>query len=81
MAKIIFPGAPKGQHVLNDRYVFQDGVMECSNDDAQLMSRILCNYHGCTVKFDDVAPEVAEPVADGSLKAAATKTAPAKAEK
>jgi hypothetical protein len=77
MPKIIMPDAPKGQHIINDRYVFQDGVLECSVQDAPLLANILCNYHGCELKYDDVKAEAKAPVDDGSLAAEATKTAKA----
>lgn len=73
MPKIILPDAPKGQHVINDRYVFQDGVLECSTNDAPLLANILCEYHGCKLVYENVEPENKEPVKDSSLTAQVTK--------
>ena len=73
MPKFILPNAPKGVHVLNDRYVFQDGVMQCKKSDAEPISRILCVYHGCTLEDDDEPVQAQNELQDNSLAASVTK--------
>lgn len=82
MPKFILPDAPKGQFILNDRYVFNDGELQCSTADAEPLSRILCAYHACKLVYEDVVETPQDPIPDGSLKVETTKTEKAgKAEK
>jgi len=73
MPKFIMPNAPKGVHVLNDRYVFQDGVMQCKKSDAEQIARILCVYHGCTLEDNDEPVQAQNEPQDNSLAASVTK--------
>lgn len=79
MPKFINPNAPEGRFVLNGHYVFQDGVLPCSKDDAERMKKILVEFNGCElVEDEEVEAETAE-LADSSLNAEVTKTAAAEA--
>lgn len=75
MYKFTLTGPYEGQTmVLNDRYGFTDGVMECDDATAALVSPILCNYYACKAE-KLVDPEVPELSDDekASLKKSATK--------
>lgn len=72
MPKFILPHPSKGTEVINDRYVFVDGVMQASNADAEQLESILVRFYGCTMQADAPQPK-APDVKASSIKAAATK--------
>lgn len=75
MKKFILTGPYEGQTiVLNDRYGFEDGVLECDDKTAELISPILCGFYACKVVdiAEEAEPEISEQE-KASLSAAATK--------
>lgn len=86
MPKFILPDAPEGVHVVNDRYRFVNGEMPVSNADAPMIAKILCEYHGCELVYDQEAasdtdkqpaPDAALTV-DNTKKTAESEVKPAK---
>ena len=74
MPKFILPDAEPGTVIINDRYCFVDGVMPASKSDAQLLARILCEYHGCEL-IEDEEVEASQITAESaSLAVDNTKT-------
>lgn len=67
--------ADKGRVIVGGNYVFVDGKMSVSKQDAPLLERILCRFHDCTLVNDDEAAPATETTGAGSsLKAAVTKS-------
>lgn len=78
MAKIFYlpegVGPDKGQYIVNDRYLFEDGQMVVqSNEDAARMEPILCGFFGCEVEDVEPAKGEAKEAEQPSLSAAQTK--------
>lgn len=75
MPKILNPNAGKGTVVLNDMYVFVDGVLPCSKEDAPKLARILVQYYGCELVYDheEAVDESKPDSGETSLAATATK--------
>lgn len=74
MKKFILNGPDKGEtKVVNHRYSFTDGVMECTDGDAEKIQPILCGYFGCVM--EDIPEEIDDtPKGDGSLSKEVTKS-------
>lgn len=73
MPKFINPNAPEGRHILNDRYVFVDGVLECSKSDAAKIHKVLTVYNGCEFVADEEVEVESVAAESGSLAVDNTK--------
>lgn len=76
MSKIfVLPEADaKGSHVILGKYIFVDGKMAATDDEAVAFAPILCRFYGCKMIEGPTAPEVnADSNASPSLSAAETK--------
>lgn len=80
MIQFKHPKPVEGQMVLNDRYIFEDGVLTCSDSDGIKLEKVLVRFYGCTKVL---AEEAKKPVEKDepekpTLKAEATKVEVAK---
>lgn len=74
MPKFILPGDVQGTKVINDRYVFEDGVMIVPKAHVPLLEPILCAYYGCTVEEDEApTTDPVDPPSTSLDKAVTTK--------
>ena len=82
MPKFKLPKAQKGQQIVADRYIFEDGILRCSDSVAVKLEKILVRYYGCELLPDDEQPVTDEkPAETGSLAVEKTKTEDGKAQK
>lgn len=82
IARFKLTGEQAGQDVvINDRYVFKNGVHERNENDGNLLENILCGYYACELEWVDdtivsaqdanATPSLAKTETDAAAKAKA----------
>lgn len=76
MKKFIATGEMAGKtFILNDRYSFVNGEMPVSDDDANKIKPILCDFYACELE-DVTVDEPKEEVPESSLNKTVTQPKP-----